>query len=114
MPIIIIAFSIIAATALGTAVFVSDRASKQRYAQALAKIAALPLNERLEELSKARRNCASARVYLASTRTQFNRRWGYRSNPFFSALLIAQSSYTSANDWVLELEALCNEPANAA
>jgi hypothetical protein len=114
MPIIIIAIAVIA-TGLGTAGFFSiNRAYKRRYAERLAKIAALPLPARLDELLKARRERTDARVHLASVRQQFNQRWGYRSNPYFSAMLFAESAYAGARDWVRQVEALCNEPSDSA
>jgi hypothetical protein len=116
MPIIItIAILVIAASGLGTAGFLHiNRVNKRQYAEWLAKIAALPLPARLDELLKARSERASARVHLASVRKQFNLRWGYRTNPYFSALLFAQSAYAGARDRVRQIEALCKEPSDSA
>jgi hypothetical protein len=113
MPIIISAILVIAIASGGGFWLHLDREQKRRFNAAVARISALPLNERLDELLKARSERAQARVHLASVRRSFNKSWGYRSNPFFSSLLIAESSYNHARAWVSKVEELCNEPSDA-
>ncbi len=112
MPYIISAIIVIAIVSGGGFWLRFEREQKRRYKAAVARVAALPLNERLDELLNARRQRAKARLHLADTRRAFNRSWGYRRNPFFSALLIAQSSYSAASDWVRTVEELCSEPSD--
>jgi hypothetical protein len=104
----------ILAIAITTGVIIAirriDRAGQRRYAEALARLAALPLNQRLDELLKARAERARARIHLADVRRAFNGSWGYRHNPHFSPLLIAQAAYSAAREWVRNVEELCNEP----
>lgn len=112
MPYIISAILVIAIASGGGFWLHIEREQKRRYKAAVARIAALPLNERLDELLKARSERGNARVHLANVRRAFNQSWGYRRNPFFSSLLIAQSSYNAAREWVKTVEELCNEPSD--
>jgi hypothetical protein len=113
MPYIISAILVIAIVSGGGFWLRMEREQKRRYKAAVARIAALPLNERLDELLVARRERAQARLHLADVRRAFNRNFGYRRNPFFSSLLIAQSSYSAARDWVKKVEELCSEPSDS-
>ena len=112
MPYIISAILVIAvASGAGFWLYI-EREQKRRFNAAVARIAALPLNERLDELLKARRERARGRMHLADVQRAFNKNWGYRHNPFFSSLLIAQSSYRGAIEWVKKIEELCSEPSD--
>ncbi len=113
MPYIISAILVIAAASGAGFWLHFEREQKRRYKAAVARIAALPLNERLDELLKARRESTRARLHLADVRRAFNKNWGYRHNPFFSSLLIAQSSYNGAREWVKQVEELCSEPSDS-
>ena len=112
MPYIISAILVIAGGSFGGFLLHLNRENKRRYKAEVARIAALPLSARLDELLKARGERARAREHLASVRRAFNNSWGYRRNPFFSNLLIAQSSYNAAREWVRKLEELCNESSD--
>jgi len=113
MPIIISAILVIAIATGGGIWLHLEREQKRRFNAAVARITAMPLNERLDELLKARSERAQARMHLASVRRAFNKSWGYRRNPFFSSMLIAQSSYNAASAWVRKVEELCNEPSDS-
>lgn len=111
MPYIIGAILVIAIASVGGFWLHAERAQKKRYQAELARVKALPLNKRLDELLRARRELVEARQHLASIRRAFYSSWGYRRNPYFSRLVIAEASYNAAHDWVKTVEELCNEPA---
>ncbi len=114
MPYIISAILVIAITAMGAFWLYVDRSHKKRYNAEVARIKALPLHERLNELLNARGEQAKARLHLAATRRAFKSSWGFRRNPYFTRLLLAESSYSGARAWVKTLETLCDERSNAA
>lgn len=90
-----------------------DRQRKERYNAEVARVTALPLTDRLNELDQARREVDYAHHELRMARAAFNKSWGYRRNPFFSRLLIAQTAHEAAHEWVRKLEELCGIDSDA-
>jgi hypothetical protein len=113
MPYIISAILVIAIASMGGFYFYSEHRRKRRLKAEVARIRALPMSERLQELLKARGEMAEARQHLASVRQAFGTRWGFRHNPYFSRLVMAQVDYSAAVAWVQTVEELCNEPIGA-
>lgn len=109
MPYIISAILVIAFASVGGFFVHSSREQKKRYLAEIARIKALPLAERLDELTKARQEKVQAKLHLGNIRRAFRGSWGYRRNPYFSRLLIAESAYNAAREWVNTVEELCNE-----